>query len=152
MNIDKSYNFKAINDHLTTSGVIPEEALKNLSNQDYQAVINLLPDDDEHLVADEKQIIESQGIQYFHIPVDFDQPTQADVEEFLAVLKGISDQTKTHIHCAANWRVSAFYGIYAVKDNRWTSVEARQFIDGIWNPKDFPVWEALLDQYGINAE
>lgn len=150
MSIEKSYNFRKVNDRTTTSGVVPVGVLKNLAKEGYEVVVNLLPENHEHSVPNEKEIIESQGISYVHIPVVFTAPRLTELEEFMGLMKSITSK-KVHIHCAANWRVSAFYGIFSVLNGSWNNDEAQEFITSTWNPKEHPAWFELLQGYGINT-
>ena len=45
---------------------------------------------------------------YIHIPVDFQNPTDQDFDQFCAVMEKLMD-VPVHVHCIANYRVSAFY-------------------------------------------
>jgi len=148
MGIAKSIQFKPINDHLTTSGAVTKEDIKQLKTEGYGAVINLLPDQHDKALPNEKCIIESQGISYIHIPVEFSAP-QVDEYESFAVYLAAHRHEKVHVHCAANWRVSAFYAIYAVEQGIWTHEQARQFIDCIWDPGSFPAWKEFLGTRGL---
>ena len=144
MGIERSYNFRRVDDAVSTSGVVSAKALETLGAEGYRAVINLLPNDNQHAVAGEREIIESQGLEYIHIPVDFNQPTAADFEQFSAALDRVLGK-KIHIHCAANWRVSAFYSLYELRRGRWTLSQALDFIHGIWRPSDHPGWSEFID-------
>ena len=146
--IASCYNFMQMGDYVTTSGVVPGRILKSLADQGYDVVINLLPEDDEYAIASEKEIIESQDITYIHIPVDFNDPQIADVEDFIEVMDQFHGQ-KIHVHCAANWRVSAFYGLYCVRKGAWKAAEAVKFMTSIWSPGDYPAWIELLRHYSI---
>jgi len=150
MSIDDSYNFREINEQITSSGVVNEERLKSLGNEGCQVVINLLPDSHEHAVAEEKKIIETQNIQYVYIPVDFSCPKYEEFIEFSNVLDSF-DEKKVHIHCAVNWRVSAFYGAYAIKKGIWSKEKADDFIADIWNPAEYPVWNTFLTVFGLGS-
>ncbi len=143
MEIETSYNFRRVTDRLTTSGIVRPETLKSLASQGYEVVVNLLPDSSEHAVANEQAIVESQGIEYVHIPVDFSQPGLNDFAVFCDALDKMAGR-KIHIHCAANYRVSAFYSLYEVKRGRWSADQAMGFIRDIWNPADYPGWEAFV--------
>ena len=44
MSIEDAYNFRRINDRLTTSGLVSVAQLHDLRREGYDAVINLLPD------------------------------------------------------------------------------------------------------------
>ena len=123
MSIEDSYNFRRIHDRLTTSGLVSVEQLRDLSAEGYDTVINLLPDDYEHAVRDEARVVSDQGLDYVYIPVDFGAPTHADFEAFAAAMDARIDQT-VHVHCAANFRVSAFYSLYARRRGLYTEEEA----------------------------
>ncbi|QIB66497.1 protein-tyrosine phosphatase family protein [Kineobactrum salinum] len=49
-------------------------------------------------------------------------------------------EDKVHIHCAANYRVSAFYSLYAQSRGLWGDDEAQAFIEDLWAPAEYPVW------------
>lgn len=78
MSIETSRNFRKITEGLTTSGSVDADELKVLGGQGYEAVINLLPDTSDYAVSNERNTVESQGIEYVYIPVDFKQPTSSD--------------------------------------------------------------------------
>jgi len=144
MDIESSYNFRRINERLTTSGVVPEEGLTTLAAQGYDVVINLLPETSEFAVANERSIVKSQGIEYIDIPVDFKQPLPADFTRFATALDRVREK-KVHIHCAANYRVSAFYSLYEFKRGNWSAEQAREFIGSIWQPEDHPGWDGFIN-------
>ena len=148
MNIDKAYNFKVVSELVSCSGTLKGVNLLNLSEAGYKVVINLLPDDNEYAVKDEKKTIESQGLRYEYIPVDWDNPKESDFESFEAVLESCKEQ-KVHIHCAANYRVTAFYSIYAVKHLGWSKSQSEDFMNSIWDRKEYPHWETFLSNYII---
>jgi uncharacterized protein (TIGR01244 family) len=143
MSIDASYNFRRVDERLTTSGIVPVELLQELRDEGYDAVINLKPDIEVEIGADEGSIVREQGIDYVHIPVDFDAPTHADYEAFAAAMDRHAGDT-VHVHCAANYRVTAFYGVYAVDRGRWTEADADRFVRDVWNPDEFPAWQSFL--------
>ena len=143
--IEDSYNFRRISDRITTSGVVGADRLQALASQDYEVVVNLLPDSSEHAVANERDLVEAQQIEYIYIPVDFKAPGRSDFTRFAEALDRLSDK-KVHIHCAANYRVSAFYSLYAASRGRWSAVQAIDFIRGVWQPADYPGWSEFIDE------
>jgi len=142
--IEDSYNFRMISDRLTTSGVVGADRLEALASQGYEVVVNLLPDSSEHAVANEQEIVESQRIEYIYIPVDFSAPGPADLARFSEALDRLAD-TKIHIHCAANYRVSAFYSLYAAIRGRWSADQATDFIHSVWQPAEYPAWSDFIE-------
>lgn len=148
MNIENSHNYRKISEQVTTSGVVDKVILNRLSHQGYEVVINLLPIGHKKEIKDEKDIIHSQGIDYIYLPVSFEEPKQADVEQFISILEKIGNK-KVHIHCSANWRVSVFYSIFLVEKDIWSIEQAENFILSIWQPKEYPAWQQLLNLYGL---
>jgi protein tyrosine phosphatase (PTP) superfamily phosphohydrolase (DUF442 family) len=143
--IEASYNFRMISDRLTTSGVVGANRLGALASQGYEVVVNLLPDSSEHAVSNEQDIVESQRIEYIYIPVDFKAPGRSDLTRFSEALDRLSD-SKIHIHCAANYRVSAFYSLYAASRGDWSTDQATDFIHSVWRPADYPGWSEFIDE------
>jgi uncharacterized protein (TIGR01244 family) len=143
MSIEDSYNFRRIRDDLTTSGLVSASQLHDLQSEGYQAVIDLLPDDNERAVADEAHIVGDQGLDYVHIPVDFAAPTHADFAAFTEAMDARIG-AKVHVHCAANYRVSAFYSLYELQKGLCTEAEADALVLDVWDPTDYPVWATFI--------
>src|SRR5690606_29129079 len=97
-------NFRRISDRLTTSGNVNHDGLKALRAQGCEVVINLLPDTSDYAIPNERDAVESQGMEYIYIPVDFKQPTSADFLRFSEALDQVQERN-VHVHCAANYRV-----------------------------------------------
>ena len=146
MNIKKAYNFKKVNELVSCSGTLRKVNLQSLSDDGYEVVINLLPDDSEYAVKDEKRDFEKSGIRFVYIPVDWDEPKISDFETFESEMDAAKGK-KVHIHCAANFRVSAFYSIYAFKKHGWSKTELSEFIGSIWQLSEYPVWDKFVSAY-----
>jgi len=143
MMIDDTFNFRRISERMTTSGLLNAEQLAMLGSEGYQAVINLLPDGYDYAVHEEPAILRDQGLDYVYIPVDFDAPTHEDFVAFSDAMDARADD-KVHVHCAANYRVSAFYGLYAQSRGLCTAAAADALMDGLWNSADYPAWTAFI--------
>jgi protein tyrosine phosphatase (PTP) superfamily phosphohydrolase (DUF442 family) len=143
MNIDQAYNYRTVSNVIATAGLLKPDQLAALSNAGIELVINLMPDSSEYAVKGEKQIIEDQGIEYWYLPVDFSAPKLEEYEQFKEKLRQ-SEGKKLLIHCAANYRVSAFYSRYAIESGKWTTEEADGFMLSIWQPSEYPAWTAWL--------
>lgn len=148
MAIEQAFNFRRVNDQLATAGIPTAEQLGGLADIGVEQVINLLPDSSEYAVPGERDIVEEQGLAYCHIPVDFAAPTRADFEAFREAMDEAEGKC-LFVHCAANYRVSAFYSRYAVEGGKWSPEEAAGFIASIWNPEEYPPWSAFLKECGI---
>ncbi len=147
MSVNKAYNFHAVNDTVATAGRVEPEQLAQLGSEGFEVVINLLPDSSQYAVTEERQLVEAQGIEYLYLPVDFARPTVADYRQFRQLMQRAGDR-KLLVHCAANYRVSAFYSRYAIEAGRWSLAEADQFILSIWQPDEHPPWPRWLEEVG----
>ena len=145
MGIEESVNFREVGPHLTTSGAVTAEQLRALGDQGYDAVIDLLPGTHDQAVPGEAAIVEGAGLGYVHIPVDFAAPTRPDLEAFVAAMDALEGR-KVHVHCAANWRVTAFYGLYAERKGLWTETESDAFIHATWDPADHEAWATFIEE------
>jgi protein tyrosine phosphatase (PTP) superfamily phosphohydrolase (DUF442 family) len=143
MSIEDSHNFRRIHERLTTSGLVSVAQLSDLHSEGYDAVINLLPGSHAHAVAEEARIVRDQGLDYVYIPVDFEAPTHADLEAFADAMDARAGG-KVHVHCAANYRVSAFYSLYALRHGLCTEDEANELVQDVWNPAEHPAWMAFI--------
>lgn len=145
MSIEGAVNYRKISERVATSGSVSEDRLRRLGAEGFDAVVNLLPDSSEVAVAGEREIVEGQGLEYHYIPVDFGNPTEADFSLFRRVMENAGDK-KILIHCAANYRVSAFYSLYAMQDGDWSWEDAQAHIASIWDPTDYPAWKRFIDE------
>lgn len=146
MNVDQVFNFRAIDEAVSTSGLLSEEQLSGLRTSGYEAVINLLPHNSQYAIKNEEDIVIAQGVDYLYIPVDFAAPTEQDYSEFVKAMKSCQGK-KVLIHCAANYRVSAFYAIYAYEYLGWPASQAREHIESIWRPEENPPWDQFISRY-----
>jgi len=144
MSVEQAFNFCRVNERIATAGIPTREQLAQLGSAGVEAVINLLPDSSEYAIEGEREIVEKQGLAYSHIPVNFAAPTEADFASFRRLMQ--ENQGKSlFIHCAANYRVSAFYARFAVETGQWSQDQASEFISSIWSPADFPPWPTFLE-------
>jgi protein tyrosine phosphatase (PTP) superfamily phosphohydrolase (DUF442 family) len=145
MGVEGSYNFHRVSTRTTTSGVVGVERLGQLGSEGYDTVINLLPDSSEYAIAGEADIVGEQGLNYIYIPVDFAAPTGADRGAFSAEMSAHGGKM-IHVHCAANFRVSAFYGLYAVATGLQCTSDADDLMRLCWDPADHPVWATFITE------
>jgi protein tyrosine phosphatase (PTP) superfamily phosphohydrolase (DUF442 family) len=143
MSVDQAFNYKKVSDSVSTAGVISEEQLEQLGDEGYEALINLLPPNNEYAIQNEASIASEQGIVYECIPVEFSSPQNSEYQRFAEKMQALSDK-KTMVHCAANYRVSAFYSIYAFRNLGWTEPQVYEWIASIWTLSEHPVWEQFV--------
>lgn len=109
----------------------------------FDCVINLARADSPHALPDEAQRLAELGLDYVHIPVDFRQPQLRDLAEFFQATETRTAQ-RLFVHCAYNWRASAFVFLYRVLREQADPAQARADMHAIWQPD--PLWQAFIDQ------
>ncbi|MCG8337603.1 MAG: protein tyrosine phosphatase family protein [Proteobacteria bacterium] len=140
--IESIYNFLQVESSLSTSGQPSEAQLSALAEKGYDVIINLaLHNDPRYSLYDETGLVESLGMTYIHIPVQFDAPTEKDLDSFFNAMKSLENK-KVHIHCAANMRVTAFLGLYYLIKQKKSKEEAFDPMHSIWEPDD--VWSSFI--------
>ena len=145
MGIEEAVNYRRVSDKVATSGIVSSEQLSRLKSEGFEAVVNLLPDESESATRDERAMVEKQGLEYHYIPVDFGHPTAADFAAFASALDGVGEK-RVLIHCAANYRVSAFYSLYAMKRCGWSEEDASALIGSLWDPAGHPLWRDFMER------
>jgi len=135
------YNFRRLSPVLTTSGQPEEAQFVALRDAGVETVINLAPATSPRALPDEAATLAALGLRYIHIPVEFTAPTEADFEVFAAAMDGLGD-TPVHVHCAANYRVSAFLYRYRTERLGWSKEAALPDLEAIWEPDQ--VWQNFL--------
>ncbi|MEH6559460.1 MAG: protein tyrosine phosphatase family protein [Oceanicoccus sp.] len=139
--IDGIYNYLEINNSLCSSGQPTEDQFALIQQSGYTSIINLAPHNIENSIDDEASTLSALGLNYIHIPVDFQNPTDSDFDTFVDAIQSTTNE-KVWVHCAANMRASAFIYRYRCSVMKEEESTARQDIEKIWQP--FGVWKKFL--------
>jgi uncharacterized protein (TIGR01244 family) len=105
-------NFLQVTPNFCTGGQPRPEHFAELKANGVKAVLNLRTPG-EHRAEEEKATVEQAGLKYFNIPVVYQQPTDAQVEEFLKITDDPANRPM-FIHCTAAIRVGGFWLIRRV--------------------------------------
>lgn len=141
-NIEDIYNFVQISDSIATSGQPTKEQFTAIKEAGYELIVNLALPQSLNSLPDEKQIIESQEMQYLHIPVVWENPSLENFKEFVEVMESNAD-TKVFVHCVANMRVSAFMYLYRRLNKGVNEEEAKKDLHKIWIPNEN--WQKFIN-------
>lgn len=142
-NMEDIYNYQKVSDSIATSGQPTKEQFSTIKDSGYQIVVNLALPTSSNALPDEKETVESLGMQYVHIPVVWEEPKFEDFTEFYNVMTENEDK-KTFVHCAANMRVSAFMYLYNRLHENMSDEEAKKDLYQIWVPND--TWQKFIAQ------
>lgn len=141
--LDAIFHYRQISQQFSSSGAISAEQLQDLADSGVEVLVNLLPDRNADALHGESTLAAKARMAYHHIPVDFAAPKPEEFQRFAEIMDGISSE-RCHIHCAANYRASAFYACYAEQRGWWSRAEAQAFIEGIWQPEDWLPWPRFI--------
>ena len=142
MNIESITNYMRISDRISSSGQPDESQFKGIASAKYKVVINLAMPNSENAIPEEGNIVTAYNMIYIHIPVPFEAPQAFHLRKFMKVMTAVSDEM-LWIHCAVNYRVSAFLYQYERLINGATHEEAKSVMLPSWKPND--VWMHFME-------
>ena len=128
-------NFRQYNPVFASAGQPSARQLELVAESGVERVIYLAFTDNETAIEDEDREVKSLGMQYIHIPVDFDNPTLHDFQHFAAVMQS-SPEKRTLLHCQINLRASAFSFLYRVIYLHVSMSKALEDLQGVWAPNE----------------
>ncbi len=134
--------YLALPQEIATSGQPTVEQFAEIKAAGYDVVVNLAMETSSNWLPNEAEVVAAQGMDYVHLPVEWEYPTLGDAEQFFEVLQGGGDR-KFWIHCALNMRVSAMMYLYHRIYRSMKDLEATQYLNRIWVPNE--VWQNFMD-------
>lgn len=148
-NMQDIYNYMKISDLIATSGQPTKEQFQAIEVSKYEIVVNLALPESMNALPDEKLIVESQGMQYIHIPVLWENPTLENIADFFDVMNANVNK-KVFVHCAANMRVSAFIYLYRRIEGGVNEEQAAADLHNIWIPNE--IWQKFIQSVFDNYQ
>ena len=113
-----AFNFKQFSENIFTSGMPSKEQLEDSKNFGVQTVINLAPHTVHDAIPDEENIVNSLGLEYINIPVDWNTPTESNLTKFMDIMDNKTNDI-VYVHCQANFRASSFVTLYRILRKGW---------------------------------
>ncbi|HVF24243.1 MAG TPA: protein tyrosine phosphatase family protein [Anaerolineales bacterium] len=139
------YNYLYLTDKLSSSGMPKAEQVDAIAQAGAQAVVNLATENSRGALQNEKQLVEAHGMEYIHIPVEWDRPTRQNLDDFMNAMDAHSDD-HVLVHCQANFRATGFVALYRILRLGWKKDAAFQDLRKIWNPEKFPIWQKFIEE------
>ncbi|MDX2242793.1 MAG: protein tyrosine phosphatase family protein [Leptolyngbyaceae cyanobacterium bins.302] len=140
--IEDLYNYVKVSETIATAGQPTESQFATIKDAGYQMVLNLALPTSSNAVATEQDLVESLGMEYCPIPVQWENPTLDDIEQFFATMQANHDR-QVLVHCAANMRVSAFIYLYRILCQKVDPTLAMADLHQIWTPNE--IWQQFID-------
>ncbi len=138
------YNYLFYHDKLSSSGMPKTEQMNSVASANVQLVINLAPHDVHEAILNEQELVESLGMEYINIPVNWGTPTKDGLNVFMDAMDTNKDK-KIHVHCEANFRASAFIAMYRILRLDWKADDAFAVMHTIWDEDTYPVWKMFIE-------
>jgi len=127
-------NWQRLDARTTTSGRLVADDVSALAAIGVRHVINLAPDGEGNgSLSGEAELLAEQGIRYSYIPVPFLAPEESQFETFCRAFE--ADDEPVHVHCIANWRVSAFFYRHNRDERGMDEIAARALMEQQWSPE-----------------
>ena len=144
-------NYRQYSPYFSSSGQPSAGQLKAVSEAGFKRVIYLAFTDNKTAIKAEDRVVKSLGMEYLHIPVDFDRPAVEDFEAFAAVLNR-DQNVRTLLHCQINLRASAFSFLFRVIYAGVPVHDAKSDLDEIWQPDKtwFRFIVGVLKSHGLS--
>lgn len=143
MNIGNYYQYN----EMMASGAQPsEEQIKELKAQGFEVIINISTSTARNALSHEAQLVEAQGLDYIHFPVDCSNLRPIHYKTFSGIIKGAEDK-KTFVHCAGNIKSSNLLHMYFVLEKGISEKESFETLKKIQNPE--PKWIKYFESFGI---
>ena len=139
------YNYQFLNEKLSSSGMPTAEQMKEVAEASVQVVINLALVTSQGALPNEDSVVKSLGMKYVHIPVEWNNPTKQNLDDFFSTMDEHKED-KVLVHCQANYRASSFVMLYRVLKLGWKKEDAIPVMEKMWNPEDFPIWQQFIDE------
>jgi protein tyrosine phosphatase (PTP) superfamily phosphohydrolase (DUF442 family) len=137
------YNFHQISDLLACSGQPTEDQLAAIAGDGYQVIVNLGLSDAKYALADESASVTNLGLAYHHIPIAFDNPQMDELAKFISVMNRHTSN-KILVHCAANYRASAFIGMYLFANDQLNEEDLQELVEEVWQPDG--IWQRFIEE------
>jgi protein tyrosine phosphatase (PTP) superfamily phosphohydrolase (DUF442 family) len=134
--------FLPISFTIATSGQPTQEHFGDIASATYSLVINLATPTSSNWNPEENILVESLGMEYVSIPIDWENPTLSDFEN-LADLLDENPERKIWVHCAKNMRVSAMIYLYHRLRKGYTEEASRRYLEQIWQPNR--IWQNFIE-------
>lgn len=134
-------NTRQVFDDLWTSGQLSAADIGRLPDLGVKAVVNLALPTSSNALPGEAEQVTALGLSYLHIPVPWEQPEIHHLRQFFGVMDAMAGE-RVWVHCAMNFRVSAFTYLYRRLRRGETDADARYPMETVWKPND--VWQAFI--------
>ncbi|HBX36765.1 MAG TPA: phosphatase [Pseudohongiella sp.] len=134
-------NLREYSDTFASAGQPTAEQFEAIRDAGYERVIYIAFTTNDNALANADQVVKGLGMDYLHIPVDWNNPTKRDFYAFADAMQRNPEQ-KTLLHCQVNARATAFSFMYRVVYEGVPVAEAKADMNSVWQPNE--TWRDLI--------
>ena len=149
----KPVNYLKYSDDFASAGMPDAQFINTLASSGVDAVVNIAPPDSHGSLENEAELVAAASMTYLNIPVDWNAPTQHDVDQFLSFMQSRADES-VFLHCQMNMRATAFAMLHRVINQGADPAAAENDMHQIWEPNR--TWAELingaLDRHAIDYQ
>jgi len=136
--LDKISYIHFVSDNLASAGMLELDDYQFIKEYGFKHVINLIPG----VQLAEKRHVQSLGLSYEQIAVDWGTPTLEDFQTFVSLMKSYADD-KVFVRCQMNWRASTFVYLYRVTQLGMSKEAAKKDLEAVWTPEE--QWQTFVE-------
>jgi protein tyrosine phosphatase (PTP) superfamily phosphohydrolase (DUF442 family) len=141
MSIEEITNYIAISETLASSGQPDETQFKAIAQAGFEVVINLAMPNSDNAIPEEGYIVAARKMIYAHLAVPFEAPKAHHLKSFFLLMEAFGEK-KRWVHCALNYRVSAFLYQYFRIVHKQSPNQAKKVMLSGWEPD--AIWKEFM--------
>ena len=143
--IDSIQNYFPLPLLIGTSGQPTTQQFRDIQAAGFDVVVNLAMPDSDNALTNEGALVSENGMTYVHIPVPWDAPDANHLAQFFGVMDAmLAQDKKVWVHCAANYRASAFTYKYLTMNQGLSEPESTTPLLTKWLPYMDEAWQEIM--------
>ena len=143
-------SFSMVHEHLFSSAQPSAAQLQQIKEYGCSTVINLATSKSENHLAQQDQLCLDLGLNYIHIPIDWDMPCSEQCLFVLDLIDHLVQNDMVWLHCAKNMRVSSLMYLYRQFYMNIDLAAAQELLHQIWQPNE--TWTGLIHSIAIQLQ
>lgn len=142
--------FSVIHEHLFSSAQPSIEQLKLIKEYGCSTVINLALSNAPNHIENEDRICLDLGLNYIHIPIDWDTPSAEQCLLVLDLIDHLVQNEIVWIHCTKNDRSSCLMYVYRQFYMNMDMPTSQDLLHEIWEPNE--TWTGLIHSITLQLQ
>jgi ribosomal-protein-alanine N-acetyltransferase len=146
--VERVSAFRRLSPLLASAGQPSPSEIEVIAQAGFKHLINLALPTSPGALADEASLAERAGLEYLHLPIDFELPDLRQASQLFSALDERQNEP-VFVHCAKNMRVSALLYVYRCILAGVPARQARADLHAIWQPNH--IWRRYMSNAALRA-